>query len=215
MPWYFFCWCSFGLTWKKSHTFTFVTCRSAWQNFVVAVGAEGWFHLFDISADAAKSDSSSQQDGLIGDEQKPSYTQHIPANTKVMLISDIGEKFAYDIHRNFWIFSIHVNNICVVIRWRRALWACRWLHGPGGAGVQVGGTFWCFRLKFWSAGLTKEMASGGSGTELDASNVRSTWSQKITNFISAFTRLTVFRLTQVQKVSLSSWCLSPAVGMRY
>uniref|UniRef100_A0A671K9A9 Integrin alpha FG-GAP repeat containing 2 n=1 Tax=Sinocyclocheilus anshuiensis TaxID=1608454 RepID=A0A671K9A9_9TELE len=59
------------------------------RNFVVAVGAEGWFHLFDISAAAAKSDSSSQQDGSIGDEQKPSYTQHIPANTKVMLISDI------------------------------------------------------------------------------------------------------------------------------
>ncbi|XP_056093289.1 KICSTOR complex protein ITFG2 [Rhinichthys klamathensis goyatoka] len=59
------------------------------RNFVVAVGAEGWFHLFDISASAAKSDSSSQQDGSIGDEQKPSYTQHIPANTKAMLISDI------------------------------------------------------------------------------------------------------------------------------
>uniref|UniRef100_A0A9J8DFN9 Integrin alpha FG-GAP repeat containing 2 n=1 Tax=Cyprinus carpio carpio TaxID=630221 RepID=A0A9J8DFN9_CYPCA len=59
------------------------------RNFVVAVGAEGWFHLFDISASAAKADSSSQQDGSIGDEQKPSYTQHIPANTKVMLISDI------------------------------------------------------------------------------------------------------------------------------
>uniref|UniRef100_A0A671M8M6 Integrin alpha FG-GAP repeat containing 2 n=1 Tax=Sinocyclocheilus anshuiensis TaxID=1608454 RepID=A0A671M8M6_9TELE len=64
------------------------------RNFVVAVGAEGWFHLFDISAAAAKSDSSSQQDGSIGNEQKPSYTQHIPANTKVMLISDIGEDAA-------------------------------------------------------------------------------------------------------------------------
>lgn len=93
----FFCF-SWG---EKSHTFTFVTCLSAWQNFVVAVGAEGWFHLFDISAAAAKSDSSSQQDGSIGDEQKPSYTQHIPANTKVMLISDIGDEFAYDILKNF------------------------------------------------------------------------------------------------------------------
>ncbi len=82
------------------HTFTFVTCLSAWQNFVVAVGAEGWFHLFDISAAAAKSDSSSQQDGSIGDEQKPSYTQHIPANTKVMLISDIGEEVPYDTLKN-------------------------------------------------------------------------------------------------------------------
>ncbi|XP_057180844.1 KICSTOR complex protein ITFG2 isoform X2 [Triplophysa rosa] len=59
------------------------------RNFVVAVGAEGWFHLFDINASAAKSDSSSQQDGSVGDEQKHSFTQHIPANTKVMLISDI------------------------------------------------------------------------------------------------------------------------------
>lgn len=73
----------------------------------MAVGAEGWFHLFDISAAAAKSDSSSQQDGSIGDEQKPSYTQHIPANTKVMLISDIGEEFAYDILKNFETFLIH------------------------------------------------------------------------------------------------------------
>lgn len=70
------------------------------RNFVVAVGAEGWFHLFDISAAAAKSDSSSQQDGSIGDEQKPSYTQHIPANTKVMLISDIGEEVPYDTLKN-------------------------------------------------------------------------------------------------------------------
>lgn len=81
-------------------TFTFVTCLSAWQNFVVAVGAEGWFHLFDISAAAAKSDSLSQQDGSIGDEQKPSYTQHIPANTKVMIISDIGEEVVYDTLKN-------------------------------------------------------------------------------------------------------------------
>uniref|UniRef100_A0A674A5B6 Integrin alpha FG-GAP repeat containing 2 n=1 Tax=Salmo trutta TaxID=8032 RepID=A0A674A5B6_SALTR len=47
------------------------------RNFVVAVGAEGWFHLFDLSAvTGAKSDSSSQQ-------------EHIPANTKVILISDM------------------------------------------------------------------------------------------------------------------------------
>ncbi|XP_062849807.1 KICSTOR complex protein ITFG2 isoform X2 [Trichomycterus rosablanca] len=57
------------------------------KNLVVAVGAEGWFHLFDVSA-AAK-DSSSQLDGIFCDEQKPCFTQHIPANTKVMLISDI------------------------------------------------------------------------------------------------------------------------------
>ncbi|TRZ00026.1 hypothetical protein DNTS_016480, partial [Danionella cerebrum] len=67
-----------------------ITRACVGMNFVVAVGAEGWFHLFDISAGAtSRSDSSSQLDSSTEDEQKPSYTQHIPANTKVMLISDI------------------------------------------------------------------------------------------------------------------------------
>ncbi|MBN3320878.1 ITFG2 protein, partial [Atractosteus spatula] len=58
------------------------------KNFVVAVGAEGWFHLFDLSASIAK-DSSSHQEALFGEDQKPCFTQHIPANTKSILISDI------------------------------------------------------------------------------------------------------------------------------
>ncbi|KAM9771604.1 KICSTOR complex protein ITFG2 [Syngnathus typhle] len=57
------------------------------KNFVVAVGAEGWFHLFDLSA--AKGDSASLHEGFAADEQRPLFTQHIPANTKVILISDI------------------------------------------------------------------------------------------------------------------------------
>ncbi|XP_063074032.1 KICSTOR complex protein ITFG2 [Engraulis encrasicolus] len=63
------------------------------KNLVVAVGAEGWFHAFDLSAAAgakgSASDSSSQHEGLLWDEPKPCFTQHIPANTKVILISDI------------------------------------------------------------------------------------------------------------------------------
>ncbi|XP_051885995.1 KICSTOR complex protein ITFG2 isoform X1 [Pristis pectinata] len=59
------------------------------KNFVVAVGAEGWFHIFDLSGISTKSDTSSHHDCLFSDEQKAFYTQHIPANTKVMLISDI------------------------------------------------------------------------------------------------------------------------------
>ncbi|KAK1789595.1 hypothetical protein P4O66_015495 [Electrophorus voltai] len=57
------------------------------KNLVVAVGAEGWLHLFDIAA--AKAESSSQLEATFWDEQRPCFTQHIPANTKVMLISDI------------------------------------------------------------------------------------------------------------------------------
>lgn len=68
--------------------FLFFLC----QNFVVAVGAEGWFHLFDLTAAAAsKADSSSQHEFQSPDDQKPFLTQHIPANTKVILISDIGK----------------------------------------------------------------------------------------------------------------------------
>nr|XP_020443316.1 integrin-alpha FG-GAP repeat-containing protein 2 isoform X3 [Monopterus albus] len=60
------------------------------KNLVVAVGAEGWFHLFDLTAaSASKADSSSQHEFLSSDDQKPFFTQHIPANTKVILISDI------------------------------------------------------------------------------------------------------------------------------
>ncbi|XP_059834120.1 KICSTOR complex protein ITFG2 isoform X2 [Hypanus sabinus] len=59
------------------------------KNFVVAVGAEGWFHIFDLSGISTKSDTSSHHDCLFSDEQKAFYAQHIPANTKVMLISDI------------------------------------------------------------------------------------------------------------------------------
>ncbi|XP_062339413.1 KICSTOR complex protein ITFG2 isoform X1 [Osmerus eperlanus] len=60
------------------------------KNFVVAVGAEGWFHMFDLTGiGAGKAESSSQHEALFSDDQKPCFTQHIPANTKVILISDI------------------------------------------------------------------------------------------------------------------------------
>ncbi|KAI5100224.1 integrin-alpha FG-GAP repeat-containing protein 2 [Silurus meridionalis] len=59
------------------------------KNLVVAAGAEGWFHVFDITSAAAKAESSGQHEWMSGDEQKPCFTQHIPANAKVMLISDI------------------------------------------------------------------------------------------------------------------------------
>lgn len=72
------------------------------QNLVVAVGAEGWFHLFDLTGAAPnKSDSSSQHEFLSPDDQRPFFTQHIPANTKVILISDIGKCSALQSHTCF------------------------------------------------------------------------------------------------------------------
>lgn len=59
------------------------------KNLVVSVSAEGWFHLFDFSPLVMKSETSSYHEVQFGDEQKPLFTQHIPANTKVMIIKDI------------------------------------------------------------------------------------------------------------------------------
>lgn len=59
---------------------------------MVAVSAEGWFHLFDLTSPTSKhSDASGHHELAAAEEQKPVFKQHIPANTKVMLISDIGE----------------------------------------------------------------------------------------------------------------------------
>ncbi|XP_047404069.1 KICSTOR complex protein ITFG2 isoform X4 [Sciurus carolinensis] len=58
------------------------------KNLVVAVSAEGWFHLFDLTSTKVL-DASGHHETLMGEEQRPVFKQHIPANTKVMLISDI------------------------------------------------------------------------------------------------------------------------------
>ncbi|KAM6384878.1 KICSTOR complex protein ITFG2 isoform 4-T15 [Alca torda] len=60
------------------------------MNLVVAVSAEGWFHLFDLTSPTSKHpDASGHHELAAAEEQKPVFKQHIPANTKVMLISDI------------------------------------------------------------------------------------------------------------------------------
>ncbi|XP_074259485.1 KICSTOR complex protein ITFG2 isoform X2 [Saimiri boliviensis] len=58
------------------------------KNLLVAVSAEGWFHLFDLTP-AKVLDASGHHETPMGEEQRPVFKQHIPANTKVMLISDI------------------------------------------------------------------------------------------------------------------------------
>ncbi|XP_071618555.1 KICSTOR complex protein ITFG2 [Heliangelus exortis] len=58
------------------------------KNLVVAVSAEGWFHLFDLTS-PKHPDVSGHHEVAGAEEQKPVFKQHIPANTKVMLISDI------------------------------------------------------------------------------------------------------------------------------
>ncbi|XP_061438544.1 KICSTOR complex protein ITFG2 isoform X2 [Rhineura floridana] len=59
------------------------------KNLVVAVSAEGWFHLFDLSPSSKHLDALGHHELPTADDQKLGFKQHIPANTKVMLISDI------------------------------------------------------------------------------------------------------------------------------
>ncbi|KAL7976417.1 hypothetical protein Chor_015481, partial [Crotalus horridus] len=59
------------------------------KNLVVAVSAEGWFHLFDVTCPSKHGDALGHHELLTADDPKLAFKQHIPANTKVMLISDI------------------------------------------------------------------------------------------------------------------------------
>ncbi|XP_060634033.2 KICSTOR complex protein ITFG2 [Anolis sagrei] len=59
------------------------------KNLVVAVSAEGWFHLFDLTPHSKHLDALSYHELPAADDPKLGFKQHIPANTKVMLISDI------------------------------------------------------------------------------------------------------------------------------
>ncbi|KAK2489027.1 hypothetical protein MC885_013444 [Smutsia gigantea] len=72
------------------------SCIRLSQNLVVAVTAEGWFHLFDLTP-AKTLDASGHHESLTGEEQRPVFKQHIPANTKVMLISDIDGDGCYEL----------------------------------------------------------------------------------------------------------------------
>lgn len=117
------------------------------QNFVVAVGAEGWFHLFDLTAaTTSKADSSSQHESVSSDDQRPFFTQHIPANTKVILISDIGKCLFYFIiyYVCIWYSYIDLTTVCACLYWRwwRPLWAGGGIHRPRGASFPLGGALW-------------------------------------------------------------------------
>ncbi|XP_062990479.1 KICSTOR complex protein ITFG2 isoform X2 [Elgaria multicarinata webbii] len=59
------------------------------KNLVVAVSAEGWFHLFDLTLPSKHMDALGYHELPTADDQKLGFRQHIPANTKVMLINDI------------------------------------------------------------------------------------------------------------------------------
>lgn len=58
------------------------------KNLVVAVTAKVWFHLFDLTLSKTLN-ASGRYESLMGEEQHPVFKQHVAANTKVMLISDI------------------------------------------------------------------------------------------------------------------------------
>lgn len=133
------------------------------QNFVVAVGAEGWFHLFDLSAVSAnKADSSSQHEFTTADDPKPLFTQHIPANTKVILISDIGKCSNSVVHCHCGLGY----RICTIRRWWWPLRAGCGLHRPGSASIPLGRANRQYGRRNRAAYPVEEMAPRGAGRTL-------------------------------------------------
>ncbi|XP_073476598.1 KICSTOR complex protein ITFG2 isoform X2 [Aquarana catesbeiana] len=76
---------------KNDESKPWITRCCTGMNLVVAVSAEGWFHLFDLSS---KLDTTWD---FMGEEMKANYTQHLPANTKLVLISDIDGDGRYEL----------------------------------------------------------------------------------------------------------------------
>ncbi|ELV09177.1 Integrin-alpha FG-GAP repeat-containing protein 2 [Tupaia chinensis] len=81
---------------KNDDSRPWLTCSCQGMNLVVAVSAEGWFHLFDLTP-AKVLDASGHHEAPAGEEQRPAFKQHVPANTKVMLISDIDGDGCYEL----------------------------------------------------------------------------------------------------------------------
>ncbi|XP_067654862.1 KICSTOR complex protein ITFG2-like [Haliotis asinina] len=80
--------------WRKTSDLGMITCIglgdicNKGKNNLVCLTAEGWCYIFDIrpegSSEFLKEDESDVDIRIL----KPAYTQHLPANSKVMLIAD-------------------------------------------------------------------------------------------------------------------------------
>ncbi|XP_041366472.1 KICSTOR complex protein ITFG2-like isoform X2 [Gigantopelta aegis] len=76
--------------WRKGSDLGMITCIRAGdfcnrgKNNLICLTAEGWCYIFDIKPDGIPEDDECDGDRSV----KPAYTQHLPANGKVMLIAD-------------------------------------------------------------------------------------------------------------------------------
>ncbi|XP_062591887.1 KICSTOR complex protein ITFG2-like [Saccostrea cucullata] len=79
--------------WKRCSGLGMITCIGVGdvfnkgKNVLVVLTAEGWCNIFDIKSEPA-TDTTKDPD-TVGENITPSFTQHLPANGKVLLIEDV------------------------------------------------------------------------------------------------------------------------------
>ncbi|KAJ8299439.1 hypothetical protein KUTeg_023499, partial [Tegillarca granosa] len=75
--------------WRKSSDLGMITCvgvgdiENKGKNMLVVLTAEGWCYIYDIKSDHSGEGEDSDK------TLKPLFTQHLPANGKVLLIADV------------------------------------------------------------------------------------------------------------------------------
>lgn len=82
--------------WRKSSDLGMITCvgvgdiESKGKNMLVVLTAEGWCYIYDIKSDHSGGSDQNSKEGEDSDKTlKPLFTQHLPANGKVLLIADV------------------------------------------------------------------------------------------------------------------------------
>lgn len=81
--------------WKVCTDLGMVTCIGVGdvygkgKNILVVLTAEGWCYLFELKGDSSSGEIGKDNEEELDKILKPSFTQHLPANGKVLLIDDI------------------------------------------------------------------------------------------------------------------------------
>ncbi|XP_064602402.1 KICSTOR complex protein ITFG2-like [Liolophura sinensis] len=81
--------------WKKCADLGMITCvgvgdiHNNGKNNVVTLTAEGWCYLFDLSSDGLSEQVGKEYSEDLDRTIQPSFTQHLPANGKTMLMADV------------------------------------------------------------------------------------------------------------------------------
>ncbi|CAI9739426.1 complex ITFG2-like isoform X1 [Octopus vulgaris] len=79
--------------WKKCSDLGMITCvkvgdiRNCGKNSLVCLTAKGWCYIFDVEVESSESSFESEENPR--SFLKPTFTEYLPANSKLMLLADV------------------------------------------------------------------------------------------------------------------------------